>query len=274
MAYMQSDYVAARSLQEEARAISHALGDARGEVEALDATGRLESWLGNWITARRCFEVALTIAGELSDRPLRARLQSLMAFVLYNLGDAAAAETLALQAAATQDDLRLVMRQFSLHILGQLAQDRRDFAAARARFEEALAINRAGRDADGLGGSLFHLGDLALEEGMPARARPLLAESLALRVQTGQRVRLAMAIEGFASLAAAQAQPVRALRLAGAAVAVRAAVGAVAYPSWYARLQRRLVPAVQTLSAAARAAAWAEGQRMCIEHAVEQCWAV
>lgn len=104
----------------------------------------------------------------------------------------------------TADARRPVGLQWSLHTMGRLAQDRREYATARACFAEALAANRRASNAEGLRVSLFHLGDLALDRGEYGEARALLKRSLTHQARLGYRAAITLPLKALAGLAAAR----------------------------------------------------------------------
>jgi tetratricopeptide (TPR) repeat protein len=71
--------------------------------------------------------------------------------------------------------------------LGELARQQGDYAAARARHEEALTMQRELGDKQGSAYSLKGLGELVREQGDYAAARALLEESLAIWRELGNK---------------------------------------------------------------------------------------
>lgn len=69
-------------------------------------------------------------------------------------------------------------RARALNAAGGLAYGQGDYAAARASYEESLALGEAAHDAERVGVALHNLGYLALEQGETARARELSEASL------------------------------------------------------------------------------------------------
>ena len=75
----------------------------------------------------------------------------------------------------------------ALNAAGLLAYRQSDYAAARARHEESLAISRQLGDRKGIGVSLGNLGMVAADEGDFVSARALHEESLAIARELGNR---------------------------------------------------------------------------------------
>src|ERR1019366_7073761 len=64
LAYMQGDYVAARSLYEDSLAIRQELGDRRGVAGSLNNLGIVASHQGDYAAARSLYEDALILNRE------------------------------------------------------------------------------------------------------------------------------------------------------------------------------------------------------------------
>jgi DNA-binding CsgD family transcriptional regulator len=134
---------------------------------------------------------------------------------------------------------------------------------------EALALTRAHGFVNQTVIWLGNLGELALRRGERERARSLLSESLALERELRQPRTIAESLDQLAQLASLEGQPERATRLVGAAAAIREEHGLprerAALPD-HEHLQSALRAA---LSEATFAAAWAEGQAMSLEQAID-----
>jgi tetratricopeptide (TPR) repeat protein len=157
----------------------------------------------------------------------------------------------------------------TLNNLATLAQEQRDFAAARAMYEEGLAIRRELGDRQGVAIVLGNLGQLAREQGRYKEARERLSECLTLCQDMGDLLGVAYAWEGFAALSFCQEQFARAAVLWGAAAALREQIGSPLTPSERTEYDANVVIARNHLGAARLAAAWVEGQAMSLEQAVE-----
>src|SRR5579859_2453882 len=84
---------------------------------------------------------------------------------------------------------------------------------ARALFEECLALFREYGDKSGIAASLHYLGIVALNMRDYAAARMLCEESLETRRELGDKQGVVKSIESLAALAAAQGQMQRASTL-------------------------------------------------------------
>jgi tetratricopeptide (TPR) repeat protein len=153
---------------------------------------------------------------------------------------------------------------------GDVARDQGDSAAARALYEQGLAIFRDLGDRWGIAGTLADLGSLAREQGNYPTACPLYRESIRIFQELDHKRGIARLLEGFACLAAVQLEAERSLRLAGAAAALRQNIGAPLTPAEQAKLEAGLHPARQALTNTAGEAAWLEGWALPAEKAIEE----
>jgi uncharacterized protein HemY len=156
----------------------------------------------------------------------------------------------------------------SLNNLGMLALDENDFATARARLEEAVALQREVGDRSAIAISLDTLGHIIQSQGDYGAARAMYEESLIINRELEDKRSIAFLLEHFGSLAALQGQPERALRLSGAAEALRGTIGAQLSPTDKEKLNETLDPARQALGDEVAAAMEAEGRAMTLEQAI------
>src|SRR5262249_52335651 len=151
--------------------------------------------------------------------------------------------------------------------------DQGDHVAARALFEESLAIYRELGRKDGMARSLGFLGLVANSEGEYGAARASLKESLALFREQGSKGGVVKNLVCLAAVALSEAQFERAARLLGSAEGLREAMGtplALADRAEHDRTVAATVAAArEALGEEAFAAAWAEGQAMPLEEAIE-----
>ena len=113
----------------------------------------------------------------------------------------------------------------SLFNLGGLAHDQGDYAAAQMLRQESLAIFRELGDRRGVAGLLSNLGVVAEEHGDYAAARPLYEESLAIRRQLGDRMGIAISLNNLGLVAREQGEYADARALHGEALAIRSDLG-------------------------------------------------
>ena len=105
--------------------------------------------------------------------------------------------------AAAQDiqQNRTEARAKALNAAGTFAQNQGDYGAARAMFEESLAIWRALDERRGIGSALNNLGLLTYLQGDYSTARALFEESLAIRRSIDDRVGIAGSVSNLGNLA-------------------------------------------------------------------------
>jgi predicted ATPase/transcriptional regulator with XRE-family HTH domain len=160
------------------------------------------------------------------------------------------------------------VRAKALYGAGALAEDQRDYAAARAFFKESLALRRQLADQRGLASSLSALDHVACCQGDDAAACVLLEESLAMSRDLGDRRGCAECLEELAQVASAQGKPEWAACIYGAAEALREALGAPLLLSARAPYDRAVAAVRAALDAGAFAGRWAEGRAMTLEQAI------
>ncbi len=89
----------------------------------------------------------------------------------------------------------------SLASLGNVALGYCDYAGARTLYEESLAIQRRTGHQEGLANTLNNLGIVALSQGHHAQARELGEESLALRRRLGDKQKIAASLSNLGNVA-------------------------------------------------------------------------
>jgi non-specific serine/threonine protein kinase len=156
-----------------------------------------------------------------------------------------------------------------LRFSGVLLRNRGETERAIPYFEASIVRWRALGARDELCNDLGHLALSVGHLGDRARARELWDEVLVLADEIGEAWQVAMYLEGHAELALLDEQPELAARLLGAADAWRAKHDAPVtgcYPS----VTHAFVAARERLGEAAYAAAFAAGQRLSLEAAVQE----
>jgi tetratricopeptide (TPR) repeat protein len=152
---------------------------------------------------------------------------------------------------------------------GNVALAQGEHARAAALIEQGLAVSRQAGDAQVMAMGLFLAADVARARGDYERAIARLKESLghyrAFRAPWGICLVLSIA----AAVSAERGQPERAARLFGAEQALRNAIGYVMNVRWRPVHERDLASARAALGDETFAAAWAEGEAMTREQAVE-----
>jgi hypothetical protein len=155
----------------------------------------------------------------------------------------------------------------STGVIGMVALSQGDHPAARLRLEEARKIMSSLGDRRGIGKMTTALGDAVLNQGDQDAARTLYEEALEDLKGLHDKWWIAWCLEGMASVD--QNEPGRAARLFGAATALREAIGAPRPPAFRSYHERNLTAVRGWLGKEAFKKAWAEGQEMTPEQAVE-----
>ena len=231
LAWMQGDYDEARVLFDESLTIGRGSGDKKGIADSLNNLGIVAWMQGDYVTARILFEESLTIKRELG----------------YKNGIAD-----------------------SLGNLGNVAMVQGDYVQAQVLLEEGLTIRRELGDKWGMANSFVNLGNAAMEQGDYLTAHACLREGLTLCRELGDKYSTSYVLEGCAALAHRQQQPTQAVSLWSAAAALRETIGCPLSPVEHEKQEREMTAARDALGEDAFALAWAQGQAMTLEQAIEQ----
>lgn len=147
--------------------------------------------------------LAHALARRGGTEALRGRAHYELAILAFNQGDLTDAHrhaelSLALHGAvaAAQEDVADV-----LNILGNIARERGDHAAATQHYESSLALYRADGDLAGVAAALANLGTTAYRQRDFARAAVLHNESLSIRAGFDDTVGVARCLYGLANAA-------------------------------------------------------------------------
>ena len=174
-------------------------GWAARQAEILASLGESRYWLGEFDDAEAALTRALDAAG--GDPEVRSHAGRFLADVLLTVhGDPDLAEERfedALAAARELGDARVLSR--TLLMAGWVPYWRNDLAAARSRFEEALAVARgdASRDAWAEARALVGLSAVVSPEGDEREALALSEEALRIGDESGQAFTAAVAHENL-----------------------------------------------------------------------------
>ncbi len=234
LACMQGDAALAAQRHLEALELSEAVGDRRGQAVARNGLGDAAAFEGRVDEARQHFQAALDLFRALD-------LRRGVAGALTNLGN--------------------------------LAWDERELTTAVALHEEALEHYRAIDDLRGIGWSNMNLGSLAVDLGdLPLGVRHL-RDAMSIYRKLRDRSGVFVTLEGLAEVAEIRHHDELAVMLYSAAKVIRDEVGAPVplsdlprYDGVLDGLRSRLGDAFDT--------AWAEGQLMTLDDAVNQAFAV
>jgi predicted ATPase len=229
LASRQVDYARATALQEEALAISRALGDRDGIAASVSYLGFIAHERGDDERAIPLLEESLALYRALDDR----------------IG---------------------LMR--TLNNFGCVAYDRGDYPLAVALHEEGLAVGRELGNQNAIAYSQINLGQVANTLGDYPQALERFREAITRFRALGNKACLAECFEGFAQVAAAAGQEERVAQLLGTAEALRVAIGVPATTAHRAEVERDTSPALARLSEEVAQKAWKAGQAMSVDDAV------
>ena len=268
---VQGNLVAARALAEEALALFESTENARGGAGVLLTLGNVALMQEDLDGAREYYERGLPLYRRLGERDGIARALGNLGVVMMVQGDFAEAKVICEESLAVlraSGDTENAAR--ALRNLGEIAYSQGNDAEARARLEEALALFRqVGTRSGTLVDSLCFLGAVALRQGSIAETRLRLAEGLRLAAETKDGWVGAEALEAWAKLCLAEGQAGCAACVLGAATQTRRLLGIPTQASSQAALEADTQAAKAVLGEPAFAEAWAEGEQMTWEQAVE-----
>ena len=270
LAFAQGDHDRAQTLCKESLALSRRSGYERGAAESLNGVAFTVRRKGDYARGRALHEEALELYRGLGDEWGIARS-------VLHVGTAAAFQG---DHAAALRWLAEALRMFreigdreciaeAVGVAGMVDLARGEWAAARSRFEEAQAVMSALEDRRGVAKMIAPQGDAALGQRDQATASALYQEALTILKDLDDKWWSAWCLEGMAGVAAAQMQPERAVRLFGAVARLRDAIRAPRPPAFLALRERNLATARDRLGEEVFEEAWAEGQAMSAEQAIE-----
>jgi predicted ATPase/class 3 adenylate cyclase len=230
LAWRRGDYGRTMILFEESLALARELGDQKGIVGALYGLGLVPMIRGDFDAATARLEESLVVSRNLEDKWSMA---------------------------------------LTLAQMGVVARRKGDYAKAVALCEESLAMFRAIGAKTRIAYSLRLTGHAVRLQGDLERAEGLYRESLALFGETRDKWIATECIEGLALIASAQGHFEQAARLFGADDAARETFGITMPRPERGDHERLGATAREGLGDAAFTAAWAEGQAMTLEQAIE-----
>jgi len=303
------EYARADEMLAESLALARGLGDAYGMAFALTMLGMIALDRGEYGRAAGLYDEALTITRGLGgawaisavlvhvgwvplargdyDRTVAvarealsidSTVNSFSGQVYLNLGTAEYRRGAfgpardwskkAVDLARTLGEKELIVQALALFGLVVCAQG--EVERAQNLCEEGLALARDLGVARVTAQALHAAGSVARAEGDDESAAALYDEGLALCRRLGNKAGAVTCLEGLASLAAAWDEPGRAARLLAAAGAARDAVGAPRPPVDRPDHDRAVADARAALGDDGFAAAWAAGQALSLERAIDE----
>jgi tetratricopeptide (TPR) repeat protein len=238
-----------------ARALLAVLQLMRGEAAAAHATVEesiaLFSKVGNdeWGRASAMLRFGMVLNSERQYELARATLQEALE-IFRRIGD------------------RWGIAQ-ALNIMGDMVRMQDDYGQAERFYEESLQLLRQMGIKRDIPASLHNLGHVALATGDVSRAMAFFTESLLLHRELGNKHGVAECLAGLAAVAGKLRRPVRAAQLFAASSALRKAMGATMWAAEMADYERNLSIARAELDEQSWQQAWAEGEAMDMDRAIE-----
>ncbi|HUH02876.1 MAG TPA: hypothetical protein VML75_12850, partial [Kofleriaceae bacterium] len=218
LALLSCRYQRAEELLERARDLANAIGDERGEANAVQLLGSVARERGDYTRARAQHQRGLDLWRALGDEREAVRAHNYLAFAAWLAGEQIAGSH-------HEHDFRdPEARVWWLLNRGAAAHYRGDRPDARELLARAFAEAIAARFSEGIAWSLDLIGRASLDRGELVQARAQLAASLRVHRQLGDLWRCASVLESLAAVAVAAARPARGAMYLGAADAIRAQI--------------------------------------------------
>jgi predicted ATPase/DNA-binding CsgD family transcriptional regulator len=207
IASRQGEYDRAISLKEESLAIFREMGHTEGiGASLLKLAEVLFHSQDDPAKVQTLLEEALVLCREMGHKEGFARALQLLAEVFLQQGDAVKARSLVEESMLLSRELGEQDNTWLLITLGKVAENLSDYQAARASYEESLAIGGVGGDNLNTPFSLEGLAGVVAVQGDPAWAVQLWGVAAALREARGTPIPPVYRFAYECSVAAARAQ--------------------------------------------------------------------
>jgi len=266
----QGDFGASSRFLEQSLEIYRELEDPSGIAISINAIAILARDRGDYTAATINFEKSLAYWRQIHDQFATARCLHNLGNVSKISGDYPRARMALTEAMQIFEDLGdRIGASWALNQLGDVEKDQGDLVAARALYQRALGAFRGAGDRWGAARSLADLGTIACELGEHANAYENFRESLEICRELGHKRGIARVIEGLACLALSNGAPRQALAAAAAAAHIRETVSAPLLPAEQSRLDQQLRKAWRELGEIEGKKAWAEGNTMALDNAIQ-----
>ena len=266
-AFVQADFIAARTFSEEALPLFRLTGDKQGIFSVLNFLGIIAAEQGEFASARTLLEEALSVQQELGDKSAIGAVLSNLSSVVIRQGDYPAASTFLKEALAYSEQVGDKMGiAFVLENLGDVAVQEGDYGLGRSYFEQSLTIRRELGDKWGIASSLLNLGALALRQDDYLQARELLIHSLTLFEAQGEMKHILSCVVGIALVLRKRGEPGRAAQLLAGVLGTAADAGVA--PELMRLYERSLDDVRAQLDAPSWQQAWDEGRSISLQRAV------
>jgi predicted ATPase/class 3 adenylate cyclase len=198
------------------------LSRCRGLFDA----GQLSYFMGRYDDAQRLLSESLTIAREIDDAPMVARVLQPLGSALLGQGDLTGAQVHLEQALALA--IKLQEKRQIATASNQLAQLHRlsgRLDLAESLYQTFITISRELQDRESVAIGLLNLAMVSIGSGSPQAACEMLLEALSIAAETGSRPVGQSAVEISAGLEASRGNWQRTAKLYGAADALNSQTG-------------------------------------------------
>jgi predicted ATPase/transcriptional regulator with XRE-family HTH domain len=154
--------------------------------------------------------------------------------------------------------------------IGEVARHEGDSNRAAVLLEQSLALQQEIRNKEGIALALYELGHIAYDRADYGVARSRYTESLRLQESIGNKRSIAALLEAFAALAFAEQHMRHALCLLSTATALRREISAPTPARERDTYEHLVMQLRASLDQATFDAAWSEGQKLSVEHAIQR----
>ena len=225
LSWLLGDISGARSLLEQALALSRDLGDQMREGRVLSNLGGVAIHQADDAAAEAFLEQAVVIYRATGNRVMEARVLNNVAALAISRGRFAESEAPLERAIALSHESHNPMEEATaMSHLGYLAMRRGEFARAQELHEQALATAREFGVREFELEEVRHLGEVALAQGDVTAARAHFRNALATSKEIGGQHEIALCLEALAMLMVEASEYGIAARLCGAADTLRTTI--------------------------------------------------
>jgi LuxR family maltose regulon positive regulatory protein len=194
-------------------------------ARALRAAGMLAAMQADHAAARAFLEESLAVQRASGDLRNLATTVHHLGQVLYAQGEYGAARARFEEGLALREQDDRAGIAWSVHELARVAQAQGDFETAGRFHQQSLALFRELGNRRGSAFALIDQGNLACAQGRFEAARPLFQESLAIFRATGNRVGIAIALNRLGKVARELGDPGKARELHAESLEIRRQLG-------------------------------------------------
>jgi predicted ATPase len=270
LARFSGDLKRARAVGEEQLALRQEIGDKDGIANAQAQLGMTVSRQGDYQRARELYEASLAGFRNLGNTYFLGIVLSLLSDIAQEQNDQErAAKLLQEELTFAEDTGNLFVTTRVLNDLGKLAWAQGKYQVAEKRFNEVINICRESQDKFELSFALLGLGRVAQSQRDYTAARSFYSEVIDVAQEIRNGFIKTVYLSACATLAAAQRKPDKAARLVGAVEKQIPSIRFELSPTERAEYDEAIAAARVALGEEAFTKAWAEGQKMTIDEAIE-----